>query len=156
MSETPPRRLLADGMLGRLARWLRMLGYDTAYDNQADDHELAHRSRLESRTLLTRDHELAGRRGLDCVFIESEVLKEQVHQVVEQVGAPPEPPLHRCSVCNTPLEAATAARVRDCVPTYVLQTQDTFRLCPGCGRVYWAGTHRDGIMEQLESLRGQG
>ena len=149
MTETPPRLLLADGMLGRLARWLRMMGYDTAYDNRAGDHELAHRSRLEGRILLTRDYELAGRKGLTTVFIKSQMLEEQVRQVIAQTGSPPESPLQRCGICNTPLEATTATQVSDRVPPYVLRTQQVFRICPGCDRVYWAGTHRDRILEQL-------
>ena len=152
MTATLPPRLLADGMLGRLARWLRMMGYDTAYDNRADDHELAHRSRLEGRILLTRDWELACRKGLTTVFIKSQMLDEQVRQVVAQIGAPPESPLQRCSVCNTPLEAAAAGQVTDRVPPYVLKAQQVFRICPGCGRVYWAGTHRDRILEQLKTF----
>ena len=152
MTATPPPHLLADGMLGRLAKWLRMMGYDTAYDNHADDHELAHRSRLEGRILLTRDCELAGRKGLTTVFIKSQMLEEQVRQVVAQIGAPPESALQRCSVCNTPLEAAAAGQVTDRVPPYVLKAQQVFRICPGCGRVYWAGTHRDRILEQLKTF----
>lgn len=58
-----PPRLLADGMLGKLAKWLRLLGYDTAYENDAPDHELARRARAEGRILLTRDRELSARRG---------------------------------------------------------------------------------------------
>ncbi|RME40127.1 MAG: hypothetical protein D6793_00070, partial [Thermoflexia bacterium] len=76
-------RFLADGMLGRLARWLRLLGYDTAYENHADDLELARRARAEGRILLTRDRALAARKGLRALLIESEDVQEQVRQVVE-------------------------------------------------------------------------
>ena len=152
MTATPPPRLLADGMLGRLAKWLPMIGYDTAYDDRADDHELAHRSRLEGRILHTRHCELAGRKGLATVFISSRMFEEQSRQVVAQIGAPPEAPLQRCSVCNTPLEAAAAEQVTDRVRPYVLNAQQVFRICTGRGRVYWAGTHRDRILEQLKTF----
>ncbi len=143
-----PVRLLADGMLGRLARWLRLQGYDTAYDNRADDLQLAHRARAEGRVLLTRDHELAARRGLRTLLIESEVLEEQLRQVRETLGPPPEPALLRCSVCNAVLEPVDDAQVADCVPPYVLRSHKEFKRCPGCGRVYWAGSHVERMKDE--------
>lgn len=144
-----PLRLLADGMLGRLARWLRLLGYDTAYENDADDLELARRARAEGRVLLTRDRSLAARRGLRTLLIESERVQEQVRQVVETLGPPSNPALSRCSLCNVPLEPATPRQVADRVPPYVLQTQKRFGICPACGRVYWAGTHLEHMKRYL-------
>ncbi len=144
-------RLLADGMLGRLARWLRLLGYDTAYENDADDLELARRARAEGRILLTRDRSLAARRGLRTLLIESERVQDQVRQVVETLGPPPNPALSRCSLCNVPLEPAAPRQVADRVPPYVLQTQKRFGICPTCGRVYWAGTH----LEHMKRYLGQ-
>ncbi len=144
-----PLRLLADCMLGRLAKWLRLLGYDTAYENDATDHELARRARAEGRVLLTRDHELAGRRGLDTQLIRSEQLEEQVEEVRRALGPPPEPSLSRCSVCNGTLQEVPRREVADLVPPYVLETHDAFRRCKQCGRVYWSGTHVDGMDEEL-------
>lgn len=145
-----PIRLIADGMLGRLARWLRLLGYDTAYERNTDDLELARRARAEGRVLLTRDRALAARRGLRTLLIESERVQEQVRQVVEALGPPPHPALSRCSLCNVPLEPATPQQVADRVPPYVLQTQKRFGVCPICGRVYWAGTH----LQQMKRYLG--
>lgn len=145
-------RLLADGMLGRLTRWLRLLGYDTAYDNHADDTELARRARAEGRILLTRDRELARRRGLRTLLIQSEVLEEQVQEVQNALGLPPHPALSRCAVCNTVLEPVTPAEIADLVPPYVLRTQTEFHRCPGCGRTYWPGTHLDTMYAQLGHL----
>lgn len=147
-----PLRLLADCMLGRLARWLRLLGYDTAYENDAADHELAHRARAEGRILLTGDHELANRRGLHTLLVESERLEEQVERVQEAIGPPPDPALSRCSVCNAVLEDISPAQVADRVPPYVLKTQSEFRVCPGCERVYWPGTHVEAMDEQLRGF----
>ena len=145
-----PLKLLADGMLGKLAKWLRLLGYDTVYDNVADDHELARRARAEGRVLLTRDHELAGRRGLRTLLIQSEILKEQMQEVQDAFGPPPHPPLSRCAVCNAALENVSPDVVADRVPPYVLRTQTEFHHCPGCGRVYWPGSHVQMMQEQLE------
>lgn len=144
-----PLKLLADGMLGKLAKWLRLLGYDTVYDNAADDHELARRARAEGRVLLTRDHKLAGRRGLRTLLVESEVLEEQVRQVQDVLGPPPAPAFSRCAVCNTALEQVSPQDVASRVPPYVVRTQTDFRRCPGCGRVYWPGTHVDGMREWM-------
>lgn len=147
-----PLRLLADCMLGRLAKWLRLLGYDTAYENDATDHELARRSRAEGRVLLTRDRELANRRGLRTLLIQSQALEEQVQEVEEAFGLPPDPALSRCSVCNVVVEQVSPAEVADRVPPYVLETQSEFRLCPGCGRVYWPGSHVQAMDEHLEEF----
>ena len=144
-----PLKLLADGMLGKLAKWLRLLGYDTAYDNVADDHGLARRARAEGRVLLTRDRELAGRRGLRTLLVESEVLEEQVRQVQDAFGPPPTPALSRCAVCNIALEHVSPEDIASRVPPYVVRTQSDFCRCPGCGRVYWPGTHVDGMRERM-------
>lgn len=145
-------KLLADCMLGRLARWLRLMGYDTAYENIASDPHLARRARAEGRVLLTRDRELAGRRGLRTLLIQSELLEEQVREVRDALGPPPDPALSRCSACNGALEAVTPDEIADRVPPYVLLTQSQFRLCPGCGRVYWPGTHLPAIRERVEKF----
>jgi len=156
MTEQSPRRpplgLLADCMLGRLARWLRLLGYDTAYENDATDHELAHRARAEGRMLLTRDRQLADRRGLETLFIHAQELELQVQEVRDALGPPVDPSLSRCSVCNVVLEDVAAENVVDRVPRYVLRTQTEFRRCPHCGRVYWSGSHVDTMEEQLEEF----
>ena len=148
-----PVRLLADGMLGRLVKWLRLLGYDTAYDNAATDHELAHRARAEGRVLLTRDHELANRRGLHTLLIQSQVLEEQIQEVQDGLGPPPHPALSRCAVCNSALEPISPDQVADRVPPYVLRTHTEFRHCPGCGRVYWSGSHIQAMREALDVMR---
>ena len=145
-----PLRLLADGMLGKLAKWLRLMGYDTAYDNVASDPELARRARAEGRVLLTRDRELSARRGLRTLLIQSQVLEEQVREAQDGLGPPPHPPLSRCAVCNAALETVSPAEITDRVPPYVLRTQTEFRRCPGCGRVYWPGSHLQGICDQIE------
>jgi uncharacterized protein with PIN domain len=145
-------RLLADGMLGRLAKWLRLLGYDTGYDNIAPDTELARRARAEGRVLLTRDRELAGRHGLQTLLIESEILDEQVREVYGTLGPPPDPALSRCAICNEPLQAIARCEVVDRVPPYVYRTQNEFRRCPKCGRIYWPGTHYDAMSTQMRAF----
>jgi len=152
MTDDEPLRLLADGMLGRLAKWLRLLGYDTAYDNIATDAELARRARAEGCVLLTRDRELAARRGLSTLLIESQVVEEQVRQVRDALGPPPDPALSRCAVCNGVLEPVAPAEIADRVPPYVLKTQAEFCHCSGCGRVYWPGSHLQAMHDQIKKF----
>ena len=148
MDDEAPR-LLADCMLGRLAKWLRLLGYDTAYDNAATDLQLAHRARSENRMLLTRDQELAARTGLRTLLIESQVLEDQVSEVVANLRRPTHPPCARCAVCNSLLRAVTREDITHLVPPYVLSAHRQFHRCPGCGRVYWPGSHFGAIRERI-------
>ncbi len=116
MMDDLPLRFLADCMLGRLTKWLRLLGYDTAYDNVATDHELARRARAESWVLLTRDLDLAARRGLRTLLIRSEVLEKQVQEVQDAFEPLPGLAFSCCSVCNLVLERASPAEVADRLP----------------------------------------
>jgi uncharacterized protein with PIN domain len=133
-------RLLADAMLGKLARWLRLLGFDTRYA-QGDDHRIAHLARAGNRVLLTMDRALAARRGLRTVCITDQALDAQVVQVMEAVGAPPSGASPRCMTCNVPLVAVAPEDARERVPAYVARTHDVFNCCPKCGRIYWKGSH---------------
>jgi uncharacterized protein with PIN domain len=141
-------KLLADAMLGRLAKWLRVAGYDTAYLADTDDFAVMRLARAEDRLVLTRDTELAQRQGVRALFINSEVLEEQVRQVYSDLGPPPEGAAARCPVCNRVLIQADRDTVASRVPPYVLRTQEQFTLCTECDRVYWQGTH----WEKMEPL----
>ena len=145
-------RFLADSMLGTLAKWLRILGYDTTYYAHLDDNEIARLARAEERVLLTRDTALAGRKGLRCLFIESELLKEQLAQVLRTYALHAHQPFSRCPVCNTALEDVPKYEAWGQVPPFVYQTQDRFRLCPECNRFYWRGTHWRKMLENVKKL----
>jgi len=157
MTDPLSPKLLADGMLGRLARWLRILGYDTVYDPQIHDNELVRRARAEGRWLLTRDHELAGRPGVQSLLVESEHLRTQIAQVRSRVGPSKAGLFSRCPVCNASLVEASAQDVRGRVPPFVLQSHSRFRCCPSCDRIYWPGSHWRRMRERLaqfERLNG--
>ena len=145
-------KFLADNMLGRLATWLRLLGYDTSYLPDVDDPELAHIARAENRVLLTRDVELTRRRQLRYLLIESEKIEEQLHQVFRAFGLSAREAFSRCAECNVPLEHIDKESVQDQVPPYVFQTQDRFRRCPRCKRIYWRGTHWAHMVAQIQDL----
>jgi uncharacterized protein with PIN domain len=145
-------RFLADNMLGRLATWLRLLGYDTAYLPEADDHALVRIARAEDRVLLTRDVELTRRRGIHHILIESEKVNEQLQQVFHALNLTAREAFSRCAECNTLLDPASKETVRDGLPPYVFQTQERFLRCPYCHRVYWRGTHWARMVAQIEDL----
>ncbi len=149
-------RFIADAMLGRLARWLRLLGYDTLYFSRIADQRLLELAWEEDRILLTRDTRLLRRRNLPpAVMVASNFWRQQLQQVVRECGLVPAAGfLCRCAVCNAELVPAAAAEVSGRVPPYVLQTSDRFNLCPGCGRVYWPATHRRQMEEVLRQLFG--
>ncbi len=142
-------------MLGTLAKWLRILGYDTVYDNRIDDDEIVERCVREARIALTRDARLTERRLLrDALLIESTELGAQIRQVLTYLARDVDPArlLSRCVECNTVLQSVSAETVQTLVPEYVFRTQREFKQCPSCRRVYWGGTHRDAIQRRLRKL----
>jgi len=147
-------RFLADAMLGRLARWLRMLGYDTVYD-PGEDEELLQRAWREGRILLTRDTRLVRRRRLPShLFIQSDQVREQVRQVLSALGLPRTAgPTRRCLRCNAVLEPRRKDEVAGLVPEFVWSEHQAFWRCPDCARIYWPGTHRQRMEEALRALR---
>ncbi len=153
MDEEQPPRFVIDGMLGSLARWLRLLGYDADYDNRRDDAELVRLARAENRVLLTRDRELAARRGVQAVWVVSQVLDEQLAQITAAfprvAGSGPA----RCPICNTALVQTAPEELAGRLPAYVLRKHHDFRRCPGCDRVYWPGSHWQNMQARLQRRR---
>jgi uncharacterized protein with PIN domain len=151
-----PPRFLADAMLGALARWLRVLDVDAAYDPALDDPELVERAVAEGRTILTRDRKLVERRlARNHLLIRSDEPGAQVRQVLAEAAIRPDPArlFARCLRCNTPLQPLAADQARARVPPFVARTQEEFRACPGCGRIYWRSTH---VERMRDWLRRQG
>jgi uncharacterized protein with PIN domain len=144
-------KFIADVMVGKLARWLRMLGFDVLYSNTLQDDEILRLAQSENRVILTRDTGFAARRGKhQCVFIESDHYKEQVQQVLRKFDLKDFRIFSRCLECNTPLEDVDKEAVFERVPPFVYLTQERFAKCPGCERVYWHGTHVDAMKKRIE------
>jgi hypothetical protein len=117
---------------------------------------LIRQARAEDRLIVTRDHQLAGRRGIRAVLINSESLDGQIAEVraaLESLTAGVPEPFTRCPECNGKLHDLPHEGARDLVPPYVWHTQHVFRRCPDCGRVYWKGTHWPGMQARLEDDR---
>ncbi len=136
-------RFLADAMLGRLARWLRVLGYDTAYDAMAPDPELVARANAEGRVLLTRDRHLL--RELEpelALEIRGDAPLEQLREVVAALWLErPTELFTRCLVCNNLLTDVPDAERDAVVPEQSRGLPGPVCRCPVCGRVYWPGSH---------------
>ncbi len=143
------RAFVADVMLGRLARWMRAAGWDTAYDPSWSDNQLVRLARAEGRVLLTRDVELARRPGMVTLLVASDRLEEQLRQVMEAFGLRLQWDATRCMICNVPLEAVARDQLKDRVPPYIYATHSSFKRCPACGRIYWQGTHWRRIVRLL-------
>lgn len=150
-----PVRFIADAMLGRLAKWMRIMGCDVAYYRRIEDRELVNLALKDSRMILTKDTLLIQRKRAKGNFflVEGNSYKDQLKQVARQFSLNPyKNLLTRCIECNIPLTEINKEKVLDSVPKYVYNSQDTFLICPGCRKIYWPATHRDGIMKTLEEI----
>jgi len=151
-------RFIVDANVGRLARWLRIMGYDALFINDIDDRQLVAIGLKERRVVLTRDTQIMQRRvvnngRLEALLIRGDDTRDQLRQVVKAVNLDcEERQFTRCLECNQPLTRRRKEEVKDLVPPYVFQTQSRFVECPSCHRVYWRGTHWQRMKSELETL----
>jgi uncharacterized protein with PIN domain len=144
---------IVDGMLGRLAKWLRILGFDARF-TPMDDTLILAEARRDGRVLLTRDRELVRRaRSHPALLLESLHWPDQVRQVLDHFDLRGQTrPFSRCLECNVPLEAMPREAAVRLVPRHVLERSPAFALCPLCGRVFWSGTHQVAMERTLREL----
>lgn len=154
---TGPPRFIADAMLGRLARWLRTLGYDTAHDDAIEDATLVRRAFEEGRHILTRDRRLFEEWRIGGgLMLESDEPLEQLEEVATAFRlSPPTRLFSRCRVCNGRIEPVEADTVADRVPGDVRARTSEFGECAECGRIYWEGSHTDRMRRVVERLFGR-
>lgn len=152
--ELAEHRFVLDGHLGRLAAYLRMLGFDAWYRHQADDALLAQISSRESRLLLTRDVGLLKRNEVERGYlVRSAAPLEQLREVWERYALGSHVrPFTRCMVCNGDLRAAAAEHVRDLLPPRIRDSKTEFSRCASCGRVFWRGSHYTRMLGWIEGL----
>ena len=151
-------KFIVDSNVGRLARWLRIAGFDTVFINDLDDNRLVRLALSEGRVLLTKDTQILKRRvattgRLKVILIESEKVKEQLRQVIKTLNlADKIKPFTLCLECNQLLVPKDKEEVKGLVPPYIFQTQTQYMQCPACHRVYWRGTHWQRMSRELEKI----
>jgi uncharacterized protein with PIN domain len=147
-------RFVADRMLGKLAKWLRVLGYDVVYLKRATEKEVLEKLQ-EGRTLLTRNRRARSWHGKGRVFVVKENDPQiQLREVVNGLRLPELDGaiFSRCLSCNHPLEEVRRDEVREEVPEYIYQTQEEFHRCSDCGKVFWHGSHAKRMRQQLREI----
>jgi uncharacterized protein len=148
---------VADRMIGRLARMLRLLGYDTAYQPELKPAGLAELARREGRIILTRGNTRLRFPDATNVFsIRSEYPSEQLREVVAEFLLDPKSGLWtRCTVCNGHISPVKKEEIQDLVKPAVYGLYSEFYRCEGCGRVYWRGSHTERILKNLSTVLGR-
>lgn len=149
-------RFIADGMVGRLARWLRLIGNDVEYSKDSTDSELIKRAMTEARTLLTSDVELYRRavaNGADAFLIKGKTEAERLAQIAERfkMSLDVDATISRCPTCNSTIRPIKKEQVIDKVPPSTFNVFDEFWECTNsnCGKIYWRGSHWNKINEHL-------
>ncbi|MBE0477873.1 Mut7-C RNAse domain-containing protein [Candidatus Aerophobetes bacterium] len=148
-------KFIADSMLGKLARWLRLMGFDTLYYPSIPDEELLKIARQEERIILTKDTELTRRnKDNNLIHITSSDPYEQIKTVIKTFNLNPwENLFTRCVHCNKPVEKVDdAERIKEKVPFYAYSNHFPFYRCCGCGRIYWEGSHHEKIKMRIKSF----
>lgn len=152
-TEAPAKRFVADSMLGKLAKWLRILGFDTRCE-LFRSHEQLEVYSSQGYLLLTRRENLSGKAHV--FFLKANDPSEQLREVVARasITQPEVRLLQRCVFCNDRLIQTGREEVFGKVPDYVLHTHTIFRQCPACQRIYWPGSHPHRMMQRLERTLG--
>lgn len=150
-----PIRFILDVHLGKLARWLRLLGFDTLYRNDLDDPEIVEIAAMEGRTILTRDGGIMKRRAATRGYlVQSTVPQEQLREVLDYYQLQEQiQPFHRCLVCNGLLVHVEKSKILELLEPKTIRYYDTFFQCAECGKIYWRGTHYERMQGFLAALK---
>lgn len=150
-------RFIVDVNVGKLARLLRMLGFDTAYHWRWTDRHIAFLARQEGRVALSKDRGLLKRKEIVWGrLIRAEQPREQLREVLRFFGIhEPKAPFSRCLRCNIPLEPVDKRDILHRLEPKTRKYFQEFHICPECGRIYWQGSHLEGMQQWLESLNDE-
>jgi uncharacterized protein with PIN domain len=151
-------KFIVDNNVGKLAKWLRIMGYDALLFSGDDDGKMVKMALAQNRVILTKDSQIMKRRlvtsgRLRAVLIKDDDVKVQLQQVVETLNLDYHfKPFSICLECNQRLQEKNKDEVRDLVPPYVFKTQSLYMECPSCHRLYWRGTHWQAMTRELEKM----
>jgi uncharacterized protein with PIN domain len=151
-------KFIVDGMLGKLTRWLRMLGHNVKYSNKLDDAQLIAIAKKERRILLTRDLELyqqATAKGVQAFYIDGKTEAEKLAKLAQKFGINLEidMTISRCPKCNAQVKSTSKEKVKGKVEETTFNYYDMFWECPRCGQIYWQGAHWTRIRKTLEEAK---
>jgi uncharacterized protein with PIN domain len=141
-------------MLGTLAKWLRLLGFDVLDPGPVSDSKIRDIASKDGRVILTRDKELSGTKKVQALYVQSVDLEEQLRFTISELGLKVKDPMSRCSLCNSKVERADKSSVEGKVPDGVFERQEDFWFCSECDKYYWQGSHWDKIIKTIEGLKG--
>jgi len=151
-------KFIVDNNVGKLAKWLRMMGYDTIFFDGSNDSHMVAKALAEGRVILTRDTEIMKRRlvtsgRLKAILINSNEPEPQIQQVINTLNLDCQfRPFTLCLECNQPLAEKNKDQVKDRVPPHVFRTQSQYMECPACHRIYWRGTHWQAMTKKLKKF----
>ncbi|MCS7100046.1 MAG: Mut7-C RNAse domain-containing protein [Sulfolobales archaeon] len=155
-------KIVVDSMLGNLARWLRVLGYDTEYSRKMRDSDILEIAIREGRVIITRDrglHRKAVKKNLKSVYVSPDLtdVVDMLTLVAKTLGLSIrfDKGSTRCPLCNTKLDIVPKARVASLVPPEVLNKYDTFWYCVKCRKAYWQGNHWKTINDTIDIVRSR-
>lgn len=142
--------------LGRLAKWLRILGFDAEYFDNSNHSALIIKALKDDRVILSRNQHLPKHTGIQIILVHAEEIRHQISEAVKTLHLEINKDIMftRCILCNTLLEPILKVNVQDKVPEYVFKTQEDFITCPKCNRIYWRGTHWGNVQRCLEEIEG--
>jgi uncharacterized protein with PIN domain len=155
-------KFVVDINAGKLARWLRLIGYDTVLFTDKDDGQMVKMALDQDRVILTRDSQFMKRRTITsgkikALLIDGEDSREQLKQVVTAFKLDYQyRPFSICLECNCNLVTRNKSELAEMVPPYVFSTQNSFRECPCCHHIYWQGTHWQAMNTELNNIRAAG
>ncbi|MBS7647133.1 MAG: Mut7-C RNAse domain-containing protein [Candidatus Bathyarchaeia archaeon] len=151
-------KFIADSMLGKLTRWLRMLGHNVKYSNKLDDAQLIGIAKKERRILLTRDLELyqqATAKGVQAFYVDGPTETENLAKIAQKFGISLDVDMSRsrCPKCNTQVKPIPKEKVAGKVEENTYTHYNDFWECPKCGKIYWQGAHWTRIRKTLETAK---
>ena len=146
-------KFIADCHLGKLAKYLRLMGIDTLYFPHIEDDKLIVIANNENRIILTRDRLLSERKNASVFFLEATDTKEQLQILIKHYNMKEKlVPFRRCIICNTPLQVIEKEKIIDSLPEKVKKYFNYFEYCPSCDKIYWQGDHYRHMMEFLDPI----